>query len=202
MIAATILAAGKSTRMGSPKALLRIGPRTFLQCILETCRAAGLESLVVLEEMPSYILPDNELREVTRITNDEMRAGPIGSIRSAIRHLEHRADVRGLLVWPVDYPLVTLSTVRSLVGEDLGATPIRAPSFRGRRGHPVLFGRTVFDELLAAPDSKGARAVVRRDSQRVTLVPVDDEWVAAGINTPADYKAMIARLEGTPPKKK
>jgi molybdenum cofactor cytidylyltransferase len=191
VIAATILAAGKSTRMGRPKALLRIGGRTFLQTILDTCRAVGLEGLLVLDPEPPYILSANDLSGVSVITNDEMDAGPIGSIRSAIRQVG--PEVEGLLVWPVDFPLVTLKTVQGVVAGIGEATPIVTPAYEGRRGHPVLFGRNVFQELLVAPDPEGARSVVRSDPRRVGVVPVADEWVVTGVNTPADYEAMIAK---------
>ena len=178
--------------MGSPKALLRIGSRTFLQCVLDTCRAAGLERLLVLDPEPSYVLSENDLSGVTVITNDEMSAGPIGSVRSAIRHVG--SEVEGLLVWPVDYPLVTLETVQGILAALGESTPIVTPAHEGKRGHPVLFGRGVFDELLHAPDSEGARSVVRQDPMRVGVVPVADEWVVTGVNTPLEYDAMIAKI--------
>jgi len=192
VIAATILAAGKSMRMGNPKALLRIGGRTFLQYVLDTCRTAGMERLLVLDPEPPYILSANDLSGVNVITNDEMHAGPIGSIRSAVRHVG--PGVEGLLVWPVDYPLVTLKTVRSVLAALREPTPIVTPAHKGQRGHPVLFGRAVFDELLSAPDSEGARSVVRRDPERVVVVPVADEWVVTGVNTPSEYEVMIQKL--------
>lgn len=192
MIAATILAAGKSTRMRSPKALLRVHGRTFLQYVLDTCRAAGLERLLVLDPEPPYILSANDLSGVNVITNDEMHAGPIGSIRSAIRHVG--PGVEGLLVWPVDYPLVTLDTVQSVLAALRESTPIVTPAHKGQRGHPVLFGRAVFDELLRAPDAEGARSVVRRNPERVGVIDVADEWVVAGVNTPSEYEAMLQKV--------
>ncbi len=178
--------------MGSPKALLRIGSRTFLQCVLDTCREAGLERLLVLEPEPPYVLSENDLSGVTVITNEEMNAGPIGSVRSAIRHVG--SEVEGLLVWPVDYPLVTLQTVQTVLAGLGKATPIVTPAYKGKRGHPVLFGRNVFDELLAVPDSEGARSVVRLDPDRVGIIDVPDEWVVADVNTRSEYQAMLRKL--------
>ena len=178
--------------MGSPKALLRIDGRTFLRSVLDTCQAAGLERLLVLDPEPPYTLSANDLSDVSVITNAEMHAGPIGSIRSAIRHIGRRAE--GILVWPVDHPLVTLETVQAVLAGLGKATPIVTPEYKGKRGHPVLFGQDVFDELLAAPDSQGARAVVRRNPGRVWVVPVPDECVITSVNTPAEYDSMIANV--------
>jgi molybdenum cofactor cytidylyltransferase len=71
--------------------------------------------------------------------------------------------------------------------------PIVVPTFQGRRGHPVLFARSTFAELLDAPDDQGARAVVRKDPGRVTEVPVSDSAVLEDLNTPDDYKALLRR---------
>jgi molybdenum cofactor cytidylyltransferase len=70
---------------------------------------------------------------------------------------------------------------------------IVVPTHAGRRGHPVLFARAVFDELLTAPNDEGARAVVRKDPTRVLAVPVDDPAVLEDFNTPEDYKQLLRK---------
>ncbi len=67
------------------------------------------------------------------------------------------------------------------------------PGFRDQRGHPVIFGRTVFEELLEAPEGEGARAVVRADPSRVSLVPVEDPAVVEDIDTPEAYRELLER---------
>ncbi len=67
------------------------------------------------------------------------------------------------------------------------------PSYQARRGHPVIFGRAVFEELLAVPDDQGARAVVRSDPSRVAVVPVDDPAVTEDIDTPEAYMELLRR---------
>ena len=63
-----------------------------------------------------------------------------------------------------------------------------------RRGHPVIFGRAVFKELLEAPDDLGARAVVRADPARVLEVAVQDPSVLEDFNTPGEYRDLL-RME-------
>jgi molybdenum cofactor cytidylyltransferase len=194
MIAATILSAGASSRMGYPKALLAYHHGTFLQSILDATAAAGIHRrIVVVGPNPDKILEKHDLRDVTVVTTERFDAGPIGSIRAAIREVQaHPID--GLLVWPVDMPHVTIATVETLVDEFReSAAAIVVPVFEGKGGHPVIFGREVFDELLSAPDQEGARSVVRADPSRVLRVPVADSAVVEDLNTPGQYRSLQRR---------
>ena len=194
MIAATILAAGESVRMGSHKALLRYRGRTFLETILEKLRVVGIHRCLALGENSDVISENLALSGVTIVTNREPEIGPIGSIRAAIRALENQS-VEGLMIWPVDLPHVSTSTVRAVVERfhqnDL--PEIVVPTFKSKRGHPVIFRRTVFSELLSCPNDQGARAVVRSNPSRVQRVEVEDPAVIDQINTPEEYRALISR---------
>ncbi len=192
MVAATVLSAGASSRMGFPKALLEFHGRTFLESILDALHAAGIRRrLVVLGSDRDKVLEKHDLRDVTVLTTERFEAGPIGSIRAAVREiLAH--PVEGLLVWPVDMPHVTIDTVVTLLDRFRGSDrPIVVPEFEGTRGHPIIFGRAVFDELLMAPDAEGAKAVVRADADRVLRVPVDDPAVVKDLNTPEEYEELM-----------
>ena len=193
MITATILAAGTSSRMGFPKALLRFHNRTFLQTILDATEVLGVQRLVVVGPAADNILCDHDLRHVKVTHNLDMDAGPIGSIRAAVQEVwNHPVD--GLLVWPVDFPHVAVETARALIdGFKLGSSSIVVPQYRLRRGHPVIFGRGVFDELLAVPNSAGAKGVVRARPERVLQIPVDDPAVVDHLNTPDAYQDLLRR---------
>lgn len=194
MIAAIILAAGASERMGYPKALLPYRGHPFLTGILEACQAAGVEpSVVVLGYYEDKIRDAIDLSACIVAINTELDAGPIGSIRAGIRSLAGK-PVDAVVVWPVDRPHVAVATVSALVDAFRGSHPaIAVPTHEGRRGHPVLFGRTVFEELLAAPADEGARAVVHKEPRRVLEVPVDDAAVLEDFNTPEDYKGLLRK---------
>ena len=75
----------------------------------------------------------------------------------------------------------------------LGKADIVVPQYEERRGHPVIFGRSVFAELLAVPDDEGARGVVRARPDRVLQVPVDDSAVVDQLNTPEAYQDLLRR---------
>jgi molybdenum cofactor cytidylyltransferase len=194
MIAAIIPAGGASERMGAPKALLPYRGRTFLHTILDACRALGLQQrLVVLGYDADNILSDIDLSDATVLTNPAPERGPIGSIRVGIEAVLNH-PVESVLVWHVDRPHVAIATVEALLDRvRQGGEPIVVPSYQARRGHPVIFGRAVFEELLAVPDDEGARAVVRADPLRVAVVPVDDPAVIEDIDTPEAYQELLRR---------
>jgi CTP:molybdopterin cytidylyltransferase MocA len=195
MITATILAAGTSSRMGFPKALLEFHGRTFLETILDATAALGVQRLVVLGPGSDNILSENDLSDVRVLYNDDMDAGPIGSIRASVKEvLEHPVD--GLLIWPVDFPHVAIETARVLIDAfKLGTGDIVVPCYQQRRGHPVIFGRPVFGELLAVPNAEGARGVVRAKQDRVLNIAVSDPAVVDQLNTPGAYQDLLLREE-------
>ena len=194
MFAAIILAAGASERMGYPKALLPYRGAPFLSGILDACYAAGIEKrVVVLGYFADKILQEIDLSDAIVTTSENLDAGPIGSIRAGIRALVNH-PVDAALVWPVDRPHVSVATVSALLDKFREVPgPIVVPTYGGRRGHPVLFSKTVFAELLGAPDAVGAKVVVRKDAGRVIPVPVDDAAVLEDFNTPEDYKGLLRK---------
>jgi len=196
MIAATVLAAGASKRMGFPKALLEYRGRTFLQSILDATAVLGLKRCVALGHDADKVLAQHDLRGVIIVMNQEMAAGPIGSIRASIRAIESH-PIDALLVWPVDLPHVAVDTAQALIDRfRKHDTPtIVVPEFEGRGGHPVLFGRNVFGELLSVPESVGAKAVVQADRQRVARIPVTDRAVVDSLNTPDAYRELLRHAD-------
>ena len=197
MLAAIVLAAGASERMGGhPKALLLWQGETFLAGILKACLAAGIERRVaVLGHHADRILEHVNLEGVTVVHSTELAAGPIGSIRAGLASVA-RHPVDGILVWPVDRPHVQVATITALCAvQTANDHPIIIPRHAGRRGHPVIFRRAVFDELLNAPDGEGARAVVHKDPSRVLELEVDDPAVIQDVNTPDEYQDLVRRAD-------
>jgi molybdenum cofactor cytidylyltransferase len=190
MIGAIILAAGASSRIGSDKALLKYHGVPFLIQIRGVVQAAGLHpSLVVLGPSAANVLDELDLPASIIVRNPEPDTGPLQSLKLALGGLNQMVD--GVLVWHVDRPRIELLTVEHLLAvARTGPEPIIVPSYEGRRGHPVIFMRPVFDEILRTPNALGARAVVRADPSRVAVVSVDDPSVLEDVDTPEDYKAL------------
>ena len=132
---------------------------------------------------------------ITILHNPDYRLGQLSSLKVAIRHLTAQ-PVEAALVALVDHPAISASVVDLLVSRFAEShAPVLIPTFNGRRGHPVVFARSLFQELLDAPLEEGARSVVRRHAAEVELVETEEEGILLDIDLPADYAALLAKLK-------
>jgi len=193
MVVGIILAAGASSRMGRPKALLPIGADTFVTRVCRTLLEAGVDDLVVVagpeQEAIADALASTGLpaRVVENRRRDE---GQLSSVLAGLA-VADRPGVDAVLVHLVDAPLVRPETARAVLDAFFRThAPIVRPSVGGRHGHPVLFARGVFDELRRADPGVGARGVVQAHAADVCNVPVDDEGACRDVDTPEDYARL------------
>lgn len=196
VVAGVILAAGRSTRMGRSKALL-IAPdgRTFVARLAETLSEGGVDApLVVGRHDDDPLRSEVEtigcgVRFVVNADADE--GGQLSSLLAGLRKAD-RPGVRGLMVVPVDAPMVTADTVARLIAvfNSTGAAIVRA-RHHGWNGHPVVFSRETFDELRHADPDVGAKAVVRAYQGALVNVDVEDAGVIGDVDTPEDYRELF-----------
>lgn len=193
MLSAIVLAAGESARMGTPKALLSLAGGTFLSVICGRLAEAGLRTVVVVLGAFQERVREGGVPPGVRVAvNEAWRDGQLSSLQCGLRALPSGAD--GALVTLVDHPLVEASTYAGMrEAAEISPGLILVAEHGRRGGHPVVFPRAVFGELLSAPQDGGARAVLRRDPARVRRVPFDDPGIVADIDTPEDYENKIAR---------
>lgn len=193
MIAGIVLAAGRSRRMGEPKAFLRLEGRSFLERAVQALREGGCGEVIVVAGPP--------LDEVARrtaeaagtlgarvVVSPDPGAEQVDSLRAGLRALGEDATAAAML--PVDVPEVSASLVRALIAA-LHATdaPVAVPAREGKHGHPVLFARRVWPELLEGPLPEGARTVVHAHQGALAEVPVPA--LAADVDTPEDFRRLV-----------
>ncbi len=197
MIAALILAAGRSTRMGRSKALL-LAPcgRTFIARLVDTLEAGGVATPFVVGRSDDDVLKaavesfDSRARWVE---NPDADSGQLSSLIAGLRKAD-RPGVRGIMAVPVDAPMIAAETVKKLIAVfTASGAPVVRPEYGGRHGHPVVFSRAVFDELRHADPAVGAKAVVHAHRDTVINVAVDDPGAVGDIDTPQDYDNLIQR---------
>jgi molybdenum cofactor cytidylyltransferase len=204
MLAAVILAAGESRRMGFPKALLPYHGRTFLEHLVEITRhpqigaRIGARRVVIgahQEEIGRRVpLPSDEW-----VVNPRWRNGQLSSIRAAIDSLSG-VETDGMLLILVDHPLVTARVVETML-EAFERLPgsIVIPTWQERRGHPVIFPARLFADLQGASDEVGARAVVWAHAEEVVEVPTQEEGILLNIDDRATFERLFPASSFEPP---
>ena len=199
MLPGIVLAGGKSSRMGRPKALLPIGSagETFLDRITGILLDGGVDTALVVvgADAGAIRARSRESQRVRIVDNPDYEHGQLTSLLAALRHID-QAAVSGVLVTLIDVPLISVSTVRALIAAHQdGTASIVRPVSGGRHGHPVIFHRRLFGELRGADPARGAKGVVRAHAAEIHDVPVEDEGAFIDIDSRADYETWIGPLD-------
>jgi molybdenum cofactor cytidylyltransferase len=197
MLAAIILAAGDSTRMGRPKALLPDPDgRPFVARLVRTFNAAGVSNVVVVtgsihDAIVKALAADSFPIPPVVVNNPQPALGQLSSLWRGLDAAE-APDTQAVLMTLVDIPLVEPSTIRQVIDAwTTSGAPVVRPAMGERHGHPVLFDRALFDALRHAPLNEGAKAVVRANADRIVNVQVNDPGCLLDVDTPDDYRAMM-----------
>lgn len=195
VIPALVLAAGKSTRMGRPKATLPLaGGGTFLTRIVATFLEAGVDDVVVVVGHEAEAVAREFDRSGLRARFVENPSFELGQWTSLVAGLDliDRPGVSAALVTLVDVPLVSAATVRAVLDCHLTTrAAVVRPTSGARHGHPLLIARALFDELRRADPQLGAKPVVRAHATPIGDIAIDDEGAYVDIDTPDEYQQMI-----------
>jgi molybdenum cofactor cytidylyltransferase len=202
MIPALVLAAGLSTRMGRPKALLPLGSQTFISRIVGTFIDAGVDDVVVVLGCEAAIIQAALATSAPRarvVVNARFEEGQFSSVLAGLNAVD-RPGVQALLLTLVDVPLVSAATVRAVVDRyHATRAPIVRPVQGPLHGHPVLIDRSLFGALRAADPAQGAKPVVRGHVSSAGDVAVDDPGAYLDIDTPEEYAAALQRFGRSTP---
>ena len=191
MLAAVILSGGASSRMGSPKALLAYEGRPFLEHLLDvTSRPEIGVRRVVLGADAGPIAKAIPLKANEIVINKEWEKGQLSSIQAGLRSLPAGTD--GMLLCLVDHPLISAALVQELIEQFYKTKkPIVLPVYEGRRGHPVIFAASLYDELLHTPLETGARAVVWAHAAEIEELRTNEEGCVLNLNDPETMHKAI-----------
>jgi molybdenum cofactor cytidylyltransferase len=193
-----LLAAGESRRMGFfPKPLLKIGDETYLTHLAAAILPAVDRLIIVIGAHAARVRPAVPADpRITIVDNPDFARGQLSSLKRGLTAVTPAA--RAALVHLIDHPKVAPATFREVVEAfPHGQRAIVIARYQGRRGHPVVFSRSVFAELLRAPEEQGAKVVVNADPARVGYVDTNDPGVLLDLDTPDD----VARAGLTRPDK-
>ena len=199
-MAAIILAAGKSTRMGEAKQLLRLGESTVLGRTIENVRRSAVVDEIVLvlgasAEAIRRRLPASLLEGLKVVVNPAYEQGMASSLRAGLSALDSQTSAA--LIVLADQPFVRPETLDQLARKyRCTPAPIVIPSYKGVRGNPVLLDRSVFAEVMALEGDTGCRAIFDNHTERTVKLEVEDEGILLDIDNQEDYERLRA---GSPP---
>jgi molybdenum cofactor cytidylyltransferase len=197
-VAAIVLAAGRSTRMGGPNKLLaEIGNRTLVRIAAEQALASRAEPVIVVtghqREQVEAALRGLDVRLVH---NPDFAEGLSTSVKAGVGAVPD--DVDGVIVCLGDMPQVNALLIDKLIDAfdpEKGALVV-APTINGERGNPVVWSRRFFPELAALQGDAGARQLIKSVPEAIVEVPLSGRAALIDVDTPQALKAVKAEIEG------
>jgi molybdenum cofactor cytidylyltransferase len=199
-VAAIILAAGKSTRMGEAKQLLRLAGSTVLGQTIENVRRSGVDEIVLVlgasAEVIRRQLPASLFEGLKVVVNPAYEQGMASSLQAGLSALDPRTSAA--LIVLADQPFVRPETLAQLAEHHRRSkAQIVIPSYKGVRGNPVLLDRSVFAEVMALEGDTGCRAIFGSHTGHTLKLEVEDEGILLDIDSQEDYQRL---REESPPR--
>ncbi len=190
---AIILAGGESKRMGSPKMLLPYRGATIIETVIQNIASSSVEkTLVVLGSDSDKILQVISGYPVIHCYNDAYKTGMLSSVKCGFAHLPD--ECLAALVFPGDQPMIGAKDINILVSAwRESGIGIVVPTFRGRRGHPLLIDRKYRKEIMTLDESEGLRALAMKHPGDLWEIETDNPLILKDIDTEEDYRNELNR---------
>jgi molybdenum cofactor cytidylyltransferase len=191
VLAAVILAAGGSSRMGQPKQLLKFRGTSLLRRAIDTAFAVPADQvIVVLGHAADQLLPEVETTNATIVLNDQWMEGVSTSLRGGLSAVS--SEARGVFIYPADMPLLTAEALRELARrQQVSGRPAAMTEAGGVRGVPVFITRSLFPALMIQEGDVGGAQYLRAHPESVEAVRFDDPDLVRDVDRPEDYTRLL-----------
>ncbi|RLF11718.1 MAG: nucleotidyltransferase family protein [Thermoprotei archaeon] len=198
MIAIIVLAAGKSTRFAKNKLLALVDGEAMIRRVAKEALHSMADKVVVVlgheaDRVREVLRGLDDTGKLQLVYNERYEEGMSSSIKAGLHAVDDAAEA--VIILPGDYALMTSRPIDALIKEyQVSGGPILIASFQGKRGHPILIDRSLFDEVKEInEETMGLRKVVRAHSNEVKLVEVNSKEVLIDIDTFEDYARYVER---------
>ncbi|HJS25061.1 MAG TPA: nucleotidyltransferase family protein [Pyrinomonadaceae bacterium] len=196
-VAAILLAAGQSRRMGAFKPLLPFGNKTVIECCIDYLQDGGIEStVVVLGHRADEVRSALAGRELIFALNPDPNSAMGASIAAGVSELPE--SCQAALIALSDHPAVPPQVVSKLIETWKTGARLVIPTWKDRGGHPVLVDLSFKSELLNLNSTGGLRALFEVHKNEVERVQVDSPFIARDMDTWDDYRALHQEVTGKP----
>lgn len=192
MISIVVLAAGRSQRFGSNKLLEKVNDKTMIEKVVDATFKSKVDKVVVVigfeaEKITEALAAYN----CAFILNEEYEKGQSYSVIAGVAAVARESEA--VLILPGDIALITSKAIDQVVDEYwISRDPIVVASYKGRLGHPILFGKGLLKEVLEIKEeNQGLRHLLRKYSQQIKKVDVDSPEVLIDIDTKEDFEKYI-----------
>lgn len=190
-IAILVLAAGGSSRMGEPKQLLLWKNKTLVENAVQSALGvSGSDAYVVLGANHEQVEEVLNSYDVKTIYNPDWKQGLGSSIACGVKHVKD-LEYEGVLVMLADQPLITSEDIEGFIVEfKKGSKSILASKYENESiGVPVIFDKSYFDELSELNGDKGAKSIIKRHSENVSVISMGNKLV--DIDTIEAYQKLF-----------
>jgi len=188
-LAAVVLAAGSSSRLGRPKQLLPFGDGVLLDVVLDLVRAGDFaQRIVTLGGAADEVRAAVDLEGFDVVLNDDFRSGCSSSIGAAVSAVA--PDVDGIVLLLGDQPRMRAEAITA-VARGRGDAPIAVARYRDGIGHPFVLSRATFPALAALHGDRGVWKLIERLGTAVARIDVASA-MPADVDTESDYQALLA----------
>ncbi len=188
MISCILLAAGLSSRFGSPKALSSLQGKPIIERIQRVIIDSHVSELIVVlgafaEEIKPFLLKH---KKINVVYNKDFHLGQTSSFKSGLRTLSD--DIEGIMLLPVDYPLIKKEILDCLAEEFSKTKPlVLIPTYQGKKGHPPIFNNCLKEKLLKLDDSLGVNTITGLYANRIKFLDVSDSGIIKTFNTREEF---------------
>ncbi len=189
MVGAVILAAGESQRMGEPKLLLEIRGKRMIEWVIDSFRGAVDDIIVVLGHEPETLTPILRKLGTRWMVNENYEEGMVSSFKVGLKGLK---DCEAIFLALGDQPFVGRDFLVKAIDAWRGGAKIVSPVYKGKKGHPVLFDRSLFDEILSLQKHEMIRDVIHRHESEHHLVKAG-EWAIIDLDTPESFMKFLGK---------
>ncbi|MDD2866187.1 MAG: nucleotidyltransferase family protein [Candidatus Omnitrophica bacterium] len=195
MVSCIVLAAGASSRFGSPKPLARIHSRPLIALLSEQLLKTQLEEILVVlgadaDAIRPCVCSDPRIKCVF---NESFKRGQTSSFKKGLQAISGEAD--GVLLLPADVPFVRPETINTII-ETFSKNPfsILVPTYKGQGGHPPVFSKTLFAEFGKLSDEAPLSTVQQIHASEILRLPVSDEGILLSFNTPQEFEKIRKKI--------